>query len=475
MMIAEYFFGIVLVDEVKLEEYMELPQKFQENMKALLGENGFSDYLNSFAEKRVYGLRINPLKITKEHFLEKNIFSVKSIPWCDTGLYYEEMRPAKHPYYFAGLYYLQEPSAMSPAAVLPIEVGDRVLDVCAAPGGKSTQLAGRMGQSGVLVANDISTGRMKPLAKNVQMAGIKNAVLINEPPRKLVERFRGYFDKILIDAPCSGEGMFRKETDMVKSWNEELIDFCINAQGEILSACGEMLRPGGMLVYATCTFSPLENESTIQKFLMERDDFEIVPISEEWGFQKGRPDMIEKGIPELKGCARLYPHKLQGEGHFLALLRKKEGTEITSYAWEETDQDKRLEYFQEFAEKSLESKWEGVFKIYGDELYLLPQEVPILKGLRVLRSGWHLGTFKKSRFEPSQHFAMGLQKDEVKRVVDFPLTDDRVIRYLKGETVNVENIADDWCLVCVDGFSLGWGKMQKGRLKNKYYTAWKWE
>lgn len=454
---------------------MELPQKFQENMKELLGEDGFFDYIRSFAQERMYGLRINPLKITKAAFLEKEIFSVKPVPWCDTGFYFAENRPAKHPYYFGGLYYLQEPSAMSPGAVLPIEKGDRVLDVCAAPGGKSTQLAGKLGQTGVLVANDISTGRMKPLAKNIQMAGIKNAVLINEAPQKLAQRFGGYFDKILIDAPCSGEGMFRKEPDMVKKWDGDLVADCVQAQGEILSACGEMLRGGGMLLYSTCTFSPLENEGAIQKFLTERDDFEIVPIGAEWGFQKGRPDMLQNGQQELEGCARLYPHQLQGEGHFLCLLRKKEGVEDASFVWEREDTDKRLDYFQEFIKENEIQVSEGILKIYGEELYLLPKEVPVLKGLRVLRSGWHLGTFKKNRFEPSQHFAMGLKKEEVKRTVDFSLEEERVIRYLKGETVEVEGIADGWCLVCVDGFSLGWGKMQKGRLKNKYYTAWKWE
>lgn len=302
---------------------------------------------------------------------------------------------------------------MSPAATLPIGEGDRVLDLCAAPGGKTTQLGARLGGTGLLVANDISAGRAKTLLKNVELAGIRNAIVMSETPERIAERLPHFFDKILVDAPCSGEGMFRKEPDMVKSWDAEMLAFCRSEQAKILEACAPMLKAGGMLLYSTCTFSPEENEKSIGNFLERHPEFELMPIAKKNGFAEG--------LAPYTDCARLYPHRLKGEG-----------------------------------------------------LYLLPEGTPKLEKLRVLRTGWMLGTLKKGRFEPSQAFAMGLRKEEVKHTADFSLEDERVIRYLKGETVEAEG-KDGWTLVCVDGFPLGWAKRQKGRLKNKYAVSWKWE
>ncbi len=456
---------------------MNLPENYIKKMEKLLGKIEFEQYLESFQQKRVYGLRVNRLKISLDAFLEKKEFSMTSVAWCGEGVYYEEgIRPAKHPYYHGGLYYLQEPSAMSSAAVLPIEEGDNVLDLCAAPGGKSTQLGGKMGNKGVLVANDISPSRTKALLKNIERFGIRNAIVISESPKKLAGRFCGYFDKILIDAPCSGEGMFRKEPDMVKSWKQELLDFCCEQQAEILEQAAGMLKVGGMILYSTCTFSPEENEKSIQDFLNHHDEFEIVPISQEWGFAPGRPDWIDEGCAALAGCARLFPHKIKGEGHFLALLQKKYVEENPENPlFEQEDGDDRIKLFEDFAKENIRAQRDGIYKIYGDDLYILPKKVPTLKGLRVIRSGWYIGTFKKNRFEPSQAFAMGLTKEDVKNTIDFSLADERVIRYLKGETVETDCPKEGWCLVCVDGFPLGWGKVQRGRLKNKYFPGWKWE
>lgn len=392
---------------------MKLPLKYTETMKALLGEE-YDAYLASFDEERFYGLRVNTLKLSAEEMAARGVFSLRPVPWCETGFYYDGAeRPAKHPYYHAGLYYLQEPSAMSPAATLPIGEGDRVLDLCAAPGGKTTQLGARLGGTGLLVANDISAGRAKTLLKNVELAGIRNAIVMSETPERIAERLPHFFDKILVDAPCSGEGMFRKEPDMVKSWDAEMLAFCRSEQAKILEACAPMLKAGGMLLYSTCTFSPEENEKSIGNFLERHPEFELMPIAKKNGFAEG--------LAPYTDCARLYPHRLKGEG-----------------------------------------------------LYLLPEGTPKLEKLRVLRTGWMLGTLKKGRFEPSQAFAMGLRKEEVKHTADFSLEDERVIRYLKGETVEAEG-KDGWTLVCVDGFPLGWAKRQKGRLKNKYAVSWKWE
>ena len=442
---------------------MHLPLEYIEKMKALLGEE-YDKYIASFDEGRFYGLRANTLKISAEELQEKNIFRLTNVPWCESGFYYEgEERPAKHPYYHAGLYYLQEPSAMSPAATLPIEEGDIVLDLCAAPGGKTTQLAARLKGTGLLVANDISAGRAKTLLKNVELMGIRNAVVMSETPEKIANRLPEFFDKILVDAPCSGEGMFRKEPDMVKSWDAKMLEFCQTEQAKILEACAPMLKAGGMLLYSTCTFSPEENEKSIGDFLENHPEFELVPIEKKNGFAAG--------LPPFEACARLYPHKLKGEGHFLALLRKKEAEDTKPVPAEDGKWTKQMDAFADFAKDVLQEMPKGIYKIYGDGLYLLPEGTPKLDKLRVLRTGWMLGTLKKDRFEPSQAFAMGLRKEEVKKVVDLSKEDDRVIRYLKGETVEGEG-KDGWTLVCVEGFPLGWAKMQKGRLKNKYAVSW---
>ena len=455
---------------------MNLPDKFVEKMKNMLGDE-YEAYEKSFDDKRLYGLRINTMKISRDEFLNRGIYEVEDVHWCKEGFYYKEgERPSKHPYYHAGMYYLQEPSAMSPGAVIDIEEGDRVLDICAAPGGKSTQVGARLNNTGVLVSNDISTSRIKALVKNIEIFGIKNTIITNESPKKLRTKFEGYFDKILIDAPCSGEGMFRKEPDVIKAWGDSMSKSCVEQQADILEHAAAMLKSGGEILYSTCTFAPEENEKSVNDFLDKHEDFEVVKISDEYGFEPGHPEWIENGREELKGCARLFPHKIKGEGHFLALLRHK-GEKYSSSALfveEKSDNDKRIEFFYEFCDKYLNIRPEGVFKIYGTYLYLLPKGVPALKGLRVIRSGWLLGELKKNRFEPSQAFVMGLKKEDIKIAIDLPLSDPNVIKYLKGETIDVDYNGEGWCVVLVDGSPLGWGKIKNGRIKNKYFVSWKW-
>lgn len=445
---------------------MDLPITYMENMKQLLGEE-YEAYIQSFTQERLYGLRVNTLKIQPQDLEKKEVFALRSVPWCENGYYYaEQARPAKHPYYHAGLYYLQEPSAMTPAAVLPVEKGDKILDICAAPGGKTTQLAAKLGNTGILFANDISAGRAKALLKNVELSGIQNCFVMSETPAKLAERFVGYFDKILIDAPCSGEGMFRKEPDMVKSWNDTLIDFCTKQQADILEHCAGMLKAGGQMVYSTCTFAKAENEDIIGAFLEKHQEFVLLPIPKTHGFVAG--------LQPYTDCARLYPHHLDGEGHFVALLQKTADTQVSTIPEETSISEKQYADFLTFANTYLTKPLDGIYQIYGDMLCLLPKHAPNTQKLRVLRSGWQLGTLKKGRFEPSQAFAMGLQKDDVKQTLDLALEDARVLRYLKGETLETPEAKDGWTLVCVDGYPLGWGKVQKGRMKNKYAVGWKW-
>jgi len=445
---------------------MELPLSYIDKMKELLGDES-ENYFLALDERHFQGLRVNEQKILAKQMLEKDIFSLEAVPWCREGFYYkEDERPAKHPYYHAGLYYLQEPSAMSPGAYLPIEENDRVLDICAAPGGKSTQIGAKLGKNGLLVANDISAGRAKILVKNIERFGIKNAMVLSETPERLKKHFGCFFDKILIDAPCSGEGMFRKEPDMVKGWNEEMLAFCEGEQETILDACAALLRAGGIMLYSTCTFSAEENEGSIGRFLERHDAFELVPVEKRYGFQDG--------IVPYTDCARLYPHKINGEGHFLACLRKKGADEKITLPEDAEATQKELTSFKAFTDDVLEQMPKGVLRVFGDMLYMLPKGMPSVKGLRALRTGWQLGSLKKGRFEPSQAFAMGLRPEQVKNTVMFDLEDERVIRYLKGESIEDQG-RDGWTLVCVDGFPLGWAKRQKGRLKNKYAVSWKWE
>ncbi|MFN0226146.1 RsmB/NOP family class I SAM-dependent RNA methyltransferase, partial [Paenibacillus sp. KR2-11] len=304
-----------------------LPQSFLVHMKELLGEEEFPAFEASYGEARLYGLRVNTLKITPAQFLELTEWQLEGIPWAPAGFYYQEgVRPGKHPHYHAGLYYIQEPSAMAPVELLDVQPGHRVLDLCAAPGGKTTQLAGKLQGSGLIAANDIHAERVKALVKNLELNGVHGALVLNEDPAKLQEAFRGYFDRILIDAPCSGEGMFRKEEEMAKAWQEDWTEKYAAMQRVLLRQAAVMLKAGGRLVYSTCTFSPEENEAIIAGFLDEHPDFEVVPAPALPGFSPGRPDWVPAGdsarAAETAGAARLWPHRLAGEGHFAAALRR---------------------------------------------------------------------------------------------------------------------------------------------------------
>jgi NOL1/NOP2/sun family putative RNA methylase len=454
---------------------VKLPEKYIERMKTLLDKE-YDDYMKSLDEKSVNGIRINTLKTDKGSF--KNICNcqLENVKWCDEGFYCgENDKSGKSIFHHAGLFYIQEPSAMSAASVLPSGRGMRILDICAAPGGKTTQTAAKMGNSGLLFANDISSARAKAIVKNIELMGIKNCIVMSENPKNITDRFHNFFDCILIDAPCSGEGMFRRKADLIKSWNEEMLEFCEKTQREILDSAEKMLKKDGFIVYSTCTFSPEEDERVIEDFLDLHSNYELIEIGEKFGFEKGRPKWTKSQDEKFSRCRRIWPHKMKGEGHFIALMKKISGDTCFDYEKEQSDNDKRIEIFREFVSENLNVKLEGIFKIINNNIYLLPEDTPKLKGIRILRSGLLLGEFKKERFEPSQAFAMFLKKEEAKNSWDFSFDDERVIRYLKGETVEAETEKNGWCLVCAGGFPLGWAKAQNGRLKNKYQTGWRWE
>ena len=459
---------------------MDFPVSFTEKMKAILGDE-YEDFLKGYDRTRHYGLRVNRTKLTAEQFERMCMHDLTPVPWIDNAFEYEDsISPAKHPYYFAGMYYLQEPSAMTPANLLPIEPGDKVLDLCAAPGGKATELGAKLNHTGLLVANDISNSRAKALLKNIELFGIPNVLVTSEPPEKLAGKFPAFFDKILIDAPCSGEGMFRKNPGMMKDWETYGPKHYGDLQRSIVPHALRMLKPGGMLLYSTCTFSPEENEGSV-KFMLDLDpDLEVVEIPNRYeGFAPGRPERIEDGTDELKNCVRIWPHKMNGEGHFIALLRKKEKGDAVEKKVKPKKEKALPALLEEFMKDCTYPINGSDIEIQEDRVYLMPEGIKGIKGLRFLRSGLLLGTLTKDRFEPSQAFAMVLKKDQYKAVIDLSSIDHRVIRYLKGETIEVDDLPlrrqKGWQLVCVDGFPLGWGKLVNGSLRNKYLPGWRWQ
>ena len=461
---------------------MNLPEDYQSRMQEMLGDE-YLQYLDSFNHSYGQTLRVNQLKMEPADFIRRFLLNGQ-VSWCDTGFYYEgDERLSANPYYHAGIYYLQEPSAMAPAAFLPLEPGDRVLDLCAAPGGKSTALAARLQGEGFLLSNDISASRCKPLLKNMEMAGVTNSVITCEAPEKLAGRFAGYFDKVLVDAPCSGEGMFRREPSMVKSWSAEEVKRYAVLQREILFHAAQMLRPGGYLLYSTCTFAKEEDEQTVEYFLEQHKDFSLqeLPLCE--GIEMGRVEWTLHGREDVRNCRRFLPHKVKGEGHFAALFKKEESADSSfgsvSGDWSTKEQKVSKEKIPEAMEDFMRDipdwkQWKKRIFFIKERAFLLPKHCPSLQGLRIVRSGLYLGDCLKKRFEPSQALAMALKSSEYKKSISFPAEDIRIEKYLRGETVEIDNTEiKGWTLFCVDGFPLGWGKCNRGRLKNKYNPNWR--
>ena len=449
---------------------MDLPIKYIEKMKNLLKD----DYIKSFEDKNYQGLRANTLKISPNELKSLLSFNLEPIPWCNEGFYYEDERPAKSPYYNAGLFYIQEPSAMSTGSILPIKENDKVLDMCAAPGGKSTQIAGKLNGTGILVTNDISATRCKALLKNIEISGVYNAIVTNETPKNLAKKFKGYFNKIIVDAPCSGEGMFRKDKEAIKSWETHKTELCCSLQREILYYAKDMLDNGGIIAYSTCTFAPEENEQMINEFLIQNKDFELIDFDKSSGFENGRKEWINEYnvVDGIEKTGRLMPYKIKGEGHFLALIRKKGTPQNQDVSKIKQPDKKALVDMETFFKENLNIPIYKNIEIHKTSVFSIPNGID-LSGLRVVRSGFYLGEVKTKRFEPSQAFAMGLKKEDAKYTISFNVNDENLTRYLKGESFTVNTKQDGWHLICIDKYPIGWGKVQKGRLKNKYLSGWR--
>ena len=459
-----------------------LPEAFLTRMKEMLG-NEYEAFLESYTRPRTFGLRLNTAKISAAEFEKIVPFPVTPIPWVKNAYFYPaDVRPSRCPLYQAGLYYLQEPSAMTPASCLPAEPGDVVLDLCAAPGGKATALGAALKGEGLLVANDISASRARALLRNLELFGVTNSLIVNETPARLLERFPAYFSKILLDAPCSGEGMFRKEEALAKDWTPEKSRELSQIQRELILQAADMLRPGGLLLYSTCTFAPTEDEGVVSWLLENRPDMKLLEIPQHSGFSPGVPGW-GNDMESLKRCVRLFPHKIDGEGHFMALL-KKDGTGDNIRESVKTRTDPATEkwlrlFFDEIGLRTLGGKPFDFSRVEtkGDKVYYLPPDSADFRGLVFLRNGLYLGDLKKNRFEPSQPFALALHKGDVEGTISLPVSDPRLERYLKGETLPIApgEAAHNkgWHLLCVEGWPLGFGKLINQTLKNKYPAGWR--
>lgn len=472
---------------------MNLPIEFEKKMKAFLG-NEWDDFLYSYDNNRFQALRFNTLKVQSPEERMRilkvlGISSDKKVSWADEAYYFDEnVRPGKHPYHEMGLYYIQEPSAMSAAALLAPKPGMRVLDLCAAPGGKSTQLATYLGDSGLLVSNEINTQRSRILSQNIERMGIKNAIVTNEDSFVLASHFPGFFNAIQVDAPCSGEGMFRKLPEAIEQWSMENVAICAARQKEILDNAAVMLKPGGTIVYSTCTFSKEENENVIEYFLERHPDF------------------------TLEEMERFWPHKVDGEGHFVAkLVRRGSVNELGAdydvcedscnkvedtglKADRKTKKNKNsknrknetkpaltkenMKLLTEFLDETISEDMAAWIKnsrlvMFGEQLYRLPDMEVDIKGLKVQRAGLHIGEFKKQRFEPSHSLALALKLSEAKNVVKLTWDDPQTTGFFNGQSVMLsdEQTAEckkGWALVCVDGYTAGWGKVNGTQVKNHY-------
>ena len=422
-----------------------LPEAFLTRIAKQLGEE-YDAFLESLERPRAVALRFNPLKGE----MPQLPFVQAAVPWEPQGYYYApEARPGLHPYHEAGVYYLQEASAMSAVALLDPQPGEKICDLCAAPGGKSTQIAGRMQAEGFLLCNEINPKRAKILSRNVERMGIANALVTNEHPGRLAQRYAGFFDRVLIDAPCSGEGMFRKEEAAVTDWSQETVEMCARRQGEILHSGAMLLKPGGRLVYSTCTFAPEENEQSIENFLNAHPEFEAEEVEAPWF------------TPAGPGAFRLWPHKLLGEGHFVAVLRKREGPEETT---DLLPGEKLPKEWSAFAKDLGICLPQGKGLRFGQSLYWVPPEFPEIRGIKVVRPGLELGEVQKNRFEPAHALALWLHTAD--RTIDLPPESEEIQAYLHGDVIPCESRG--WTLVRVKSFSIGWGKSDGKVLKNHY-------
>jgi NOL1/NOP2/sun family putative RNA methylase len=435
----------------------------------------------------VTGLRVNTLKLTTSEYTLLSPYQITSVPWCSCGFVIdsddkntESTTPGRHPYHVAGLYYLQEPSAMAAAELLAPLPGECVLDLCAAPGGKATHLAAMMGNKGLLVANEIHPRRVWDLAENLERNGVTNAIIVNETPERLANHFPEFFDRVLVDAPCSGEGMFRKSEIARQEWKPQLPQSCAFRQAGILDHAALLVKPGGQLAYSTCTFSVEENESVVVQFLHRNPGFELLSIPHFTGFQPARPEWIGLSPSHpVSQAIRIWPHLARAEGHFLALFIKNDSirqqARRTQYLspyhrvrHKRVERRKTIPCLDDFILRNLNLPLvDSRLLLDGSYVYYVPEFIVDLSGIKVIHPGWWLGSIHIDRFTPSHALAMGIEAAQAKRTLPLTCNDPLLQAYLAGSSIPDAG-ADGWVLLTVDGYPIGWGKRVRRTIKNYY-------
>lgn len=460
-----------------------LPKAFLREMEDLLGDE-YQAFLDSYRDEKTSAIRVNTLKLPIESFKDLGLFNIDferdKISWAEEGYYLSgDVNPGKNPLHDAGAYYIQEPSAMSVVGKTPIAEGDRVLDLCAAPGGKSTYILSRLNHKGLLVSNEINPSRIRALGENLERFGAVNSIITNSDSSNLLTFFKGFFDKIFVDAPCSGQGMFRKDDFAIEDWSQDKVNECVAIQRQLIRDAYQMLRADGMIIYSTCTFTRQENEAIIEDFLGDYPDANLLDMD------------------------RIWPHRDRGEGHFCARITKKADKQGDQEAQDSDllafDKDSHRDSSRESAKKSKKKQkskakfnrknqeYLGLYEDFAtdylidgglrkllepglvvkeERLHYQPLDYD-LRGLKVLRSGLFVGEFKKNRFEPAHSLAMALKPSDVKNTIDFANDSNEIRAYLRGESIGTGQ-SRGWVLVSVEGVSLGWGKESNGILKNKY-------
>ncbi len=441
---------------------INLPQDFKDDMKKLLGKN--ADKLFAEYDKAPYkGIRVNTLKCKREKIEKFFGENIKSTPFSKEGYYLasDYSGIGSVPLHHAGAFYVQEPSAMSAATLLGAQENDRVLDLCAAPGGKSTQIAAALNGTGLLWSNEIIKSRANTLLSNIERCGVRNAVVSSETPQRLCDKLGGFFDKILVDAPCSGEGMFRKDSAAVNEWSRENVMLCKARQLEILDCAVKALRQGGELVYSTCTFSHEENEEVTEEFLLKHPDFSIVESD------------VSFGRKTSCGGIRIFPMD-GGEGHYAVKFRRLSENPLSASEYDYLPQKNKnaVNDYKSLIEgleaEILNYKPEFNYSVFGDKILILPDGLPDIKGLNILRAGVAFADIKKNRIEPHHSLFMSLESAFVNNYIDLSSAGEAIKAFLHGEETEISKALSGYVLVAVDGVSTGFGKASNGRLKNKY-------
>ena len=451
---------------------MLLPDLFQERIQTLL-RNEYDAFLRSYDYPLRRGLRVNTAKMSVADFLNLFPHPLTPAPFAESSFYLDaEHKAGSDPLHHAGIYYMQEPSAASAVTILAPKAGERILDLCAAPGGKSTQIAACIGDTGLLWSNEFVSSRARILQQNLERWGVRNQVISSRDTGPLCEGLRDYFDAVLVDAPCSGEGMFRKEPQALAEWSVDNIYLCAKRQDEILNNAAKAVKPGGRIVYSTCTFAPEENEGAVYRFLAAHPDFELIPIEIEWGCPAFSAERIRPFCPEvddrfnLTYCRRILPQH-GGEGHFIAWLHRLGQDAGLSISYPYPDNDKNRCEAEALYHECFTDTPNGMFVTHGDQVRLIPRDLPDCNGLGVLSAGVAVATVCKNRLEPTHSIYIASRFENCRQSITFAPTDPQLLSFLHGEEIRGGE-RNGWTAVCVDGIPVGFGKTSNGKLKNRY-------